>query len=323
MKPKISIIVPVYNVESYIGNCIQSLLEQTYENIEVILINDGSIDKSGIICEEYMARDARISVLHQNNLGVSAARNKGINIARGDYIGFVDADDYVEPDMYEYLLSLCQNFHVKIAQCDRMYTYKTYDKREIVKNKKEKLRIIDCETALHELLCSKDVRSSLWSKLYKKELFDNVRLDTQLTAGEDLIVNYQLIKKTNRIVVSNRKCYFYYQRKGSCTTGALNEKIYKSIIQTKNYSEMEKSIKLKKSWTFNIAVKSINYLRRGIIQNKLEHFDELRKYIVDANGVLLQPLKYRVKNDRFIQLHILLIWIAPRLYRKVVNFKNN
>ena len=323
MEQKISVIVPVYNVEAYIGNCIQSLLEQTHQNIEIILIDDGSEDKSGIICEEYMARDARVVAIHQENMGVSVARNKGIDMATGEYIGFVDADDYVASDMYEYLLALCEKFQVKIAQCDRLYTHKTYNEKEIIKNKKEQLRIVDCETALHELLCSKDVRSSLWSKLYKKELFDNIRLDAQLVAGEDVIANYQVFKKTEKIVLSNKKCYFYYQRKGSCTGGKLNDKIYKSIIQTKKYSEREENARLKKSWTFNIAVKSINYLRRAIIENKLDHFEELRRYVMDAYIVLLQPLKYRVKKDKFIHLHMLLIGVAPKLYRKVIQLKAN
>lgn len=321
MRIKISIIVPVYNVENYVSNCITSLLKQTYENIEIILVDDGSLDNSGKICDEYAKKDERIKVIHQKNAGVSAARNRGIEVATGDYIGFVDSDDYVSEEMYEHLLSVCLNNNVDIAQCDRVYTEKLYTEREKIENTSEKVYIINRQKALHELLCSRSVRSSLWSKLYKKELFDGVRLDPRLVSGEDGIANYQLISKTDKIAVSEKAYYYYYRRPGSCTTGPINEKIYKSIEIFQDYANSEKNKKLKKSWKFNIALKAINYLRRAVVQDKLNNFDELRNYVVDAKSTLLQPYKYKVKNIRFIQLHILLIWFVPRLYKKLVLFR--
>ena len=319
---KISIIVPVYNVENYVSDCITSLLKQTYENTEIILVDDGSLDNSGKICDEYAKKDARIKVIHQKNAGVSAARNRGIEAATGDYIGFVDSDDYVSEEMYEYLLSVCLNNNVDIAQCDRVYTEKLYTEREKIENTSEKVYIINRQKALHELLCSQSVRSSLWSKLYKKKLFDGVRLDPRLVAGEDGIANYQLISKTDKIAVSEKTCYYYYRRSGSCTTGSINEKIYKSIEIYRDYAESEKNKKLKKSWKFNIALKAINYLRRAIVQNKFEHFNELRMCVTAAKSTLLHPYKYRVKKDKFIQFHILFIWLAPRLYKKLILLNN-
>ena len=322
MSHKISIIVPVYNVEKYVGNCITSLLNQTYKNVEIILIDDGSLDSSGEICDEYAREDDRIKVIHQKNAGVSTARNRGIEAATGDYIGFVDSDDYVSKEMYEHLLSVCLNNNVDIAQCDRIYTDKLYTEREKIVNTSEKVYIIKRQKALHELLCSQSVRSSLWSKLYKKELFDGVRLDTRLVAGEDGIANYQLISKTDKIAVSEKACYYYYQRSGSCTTGSLNEKIYKSIGIIQNYAKFEKNKELKKSWKFNIALKAINYLRRAIVQNKLENFKELRLYVTAAKCTLLQPHKYKAKKEKFISLHFLLVWLTPWLYIKIILLKN-
>lgn len=322
MNLKISIVVPVYNVENYVSNCITSLLKQTYKNIEIILIDDGSLDNSGKICDEYAKKDERVRVIHQENSGVSVARNRGIEISTGDYIGFVDSDDYVSEEMYEHLLFVCLKYNVDIAQCDRVYTDKLYTEREKTENTFEKIKIIDREKALHELLCSQSVRSSLWSKLYKKRLFDHVRLDHQLISGEDGIANYQLISQTKKIAVSDKACYYYYQRPGSCTTGSLNERIYNSIGIIQNYADSEKNKKLKKSWKFNIALKAINYLRRAIVQNKLENFKELRMYVTAAKCTLLQPYKFRVKKDKFIQLHVLLIWLAPWLYKKLILLNN-
>lgn len=108
MKPEISIIVPIYNVEKYLPKCIESILSQTFTNFELILVNDGSKDRSGIICDEYASKDNRIKVIHKENGGVSSARNSGVDLASGKYIGFVDPDDYIKKDMYERLHYLCK-----------------------------------------------------------------------------------------------------------------------------------------------------------------------------------------------------------------------
>ena len=117
MGPLISIIVPVYKVEKYLVRCIKSIQNQTYTNIEIILVDDGSPDRCGIICDEIAREDSRIKVLHKENGGLSDARNKGIAIAQGEYVGFVDSDDYIEPDMYEHLLGVIEKYNVKLAIC--------------------------------------------------------------------------------------------------------------------------------------------------------------------------------------------------------------
>ena len=118
MENLISVIVPVYNIEAYLRKCIDSILAQTYTNLEIILVDDGSTDNSGEICNEYAAKDARIRVIHKGNGGLSSARNTGIDIATGKYIGFVDSDDYLAPDMYEKLLGAIVNNHADISVCN-------------------------------------------------------------------------------------------------------------------------------------------------------------------------------------------------------------
>ena len=113
-KPLISVIVPVYNVEQYLPKCIDSILAQTYENLEIILVEDGTKDSSGVICDEYAAKDARIRVIHKENGGLSSARNAGMEIARGEYFGFVDSDDWIEPEMYENLMALAQKYDADV-----------------------------------------------------------------------------------------------------------------------------------------------------------------------------------------------------------------
>ena len=117
---KISVIVPVYKAEKFLSNCIKSILNQTYHDLEVILVDDGSPDSSGQICEEYAKKDNRIKVIHQKNAGVAAARNVGLDLATGDYITFVDSDDYIRPQMYEKMLKCAQNNHCDLVMCDCM-----------------------------------------------------------------------------------------------------------------------------------------------------------------------------------------------------------
>ena len=117
MSPKISIIVPVYKVEKYIHKCIDSILNQTFKDFELILVDDGSPDNCGKICDEYAKKDSRVIVIHKENGGLSSARNSGLDIARGDYIGFVDSDDYIENDMYELLYNLCEENNCDISSC--------------------------------------------------------------------------------------------------------------------------------------------------------------------------------------------------------------
>ena len=118
--PEISVIVPVYNCEKYIGKCIESILNQTFKDLELILIDDGSADESGKICDEYKIQDKRVKVIHEKNSGVSIARNVGINVAKGKYIGFVDSDDYLAPDMYESLYENLMKSHADVAICGIM-----------------------------------------------------------------------------------------------------------------------------------------------------------------------------------------------------------
>ena len=120
---KISIIVPIYNIEKYLPRCLDSILAQTYKNLEVILVDDGSVDNSGMIADKYARNDQRIIVIHQVNKGVSAARNAGLDLATGDYIGFVDGDDYIEPDMYEILMRIIDEQQVDIAHCGYQMVY--------------------------------------------------------------------------------------------------------------------------------------------------------------------------------------------------------
>lgn len=206
-QPLISVIIPVYKAEKYLPACLDSVLAQTYRNLEIILIDDGSPDNSGKICDSYAERDSRICVIHQENAGVSAARNAGLDAASGDYIGFVDADDYIKPDMYEALFKRLQECGADIAQCG--HSRISLDGTVICEIEAEQA-VLDRKSAIKELLVG-DIHYSDWDKLYRRGLFDGVRFDLRVSYGEDLLLNYQVLKHCERVALLKGSYYFYVQ----------------------------------------------------------------------------------------------------------------
>ena len=206
----ISVIVPIYKVEEYLRKSIESILNQTYKNLEIILIDDESPDNCGKICDEFAEKDPRIVVIHQKNTGVAGARNKGIQLAHGDYIGFVDPDDYADPYLFEKLYKeICDN-SADIAICG----YRTVG----IRNKDYKLcnASWNKDDALQKLVENKVLTSHLWNKLFKKELF----LDLEFELGkryEDVRIIHKLFLRAKKVVAIEEILYDYYVREDSIT----------------------------------------------------------------------------------------------------------
>lgn len=213
----ISIVVPIYNVEKYIPECVDSIIAQTYENIEIILVNDGSTDNSGSVCEEYAKKDARIKVIHKKNGGLSDARNAGIKIAKGEYIGFVDSDDWIETDMYEKLIKACLENNADISICGLFRDY--VDKS--IKCPSPNNKVYSSENALKALIEGEELHDHAWSKLYKRSFFDDVEYPKG-KLYEDVRTTYKLFLKSD-VVVSIEDCLYHYrQRSGSIVRGSFN-----------------------------------------------------------------------------------------------------
>ena len=201
----VSIIVPVYNVEKYIGKCIESILSQDYDNFECILIDDGSLDNSGKICDEYAKRDKRITVIHKRNGGVSKARNCGLNRAKGDYICFVDGDDYVNANYVSYLYGLASSSDADISLTTKMFG--NFSKETQEKNKEW---IISGQEAVRSILCYK-IPIGCYDKLFKKSVFENnkVRFFEDLKIGEGFNFNISCFLCSKKVACSNQKVYYY------------------------------------------------------------------------------------------------------------------
>ncbi|GGH81627.1 glycosyltransferase involved in cell wall biosynthesis [Pullulanibacillus pueri] len=209
MKPIISIIVPIYNIENYIEKCINSILEQTFPHFELILINDGSTDHSGEICEEYAKKDIRVRVIHKENGGPASARNLGLDVAKGDYIGFVDGDDYIDKDMYELLYTLALKHDADVVECNLKIVKNGHIE---IKEDQGKIEVGNNLFALKGLL-EFPIRNSPVNKLYKRDLFNDLRYPDKLY--EDGFLAYKVYYKLNKYVFIETGKYNYIKRKGS------------------------------------------------------------------------------------------------------------
>ncbi len=212
---KVSIIVPVYNVEAYLHKCVDSILHQTLEDIEILLVDDGSTDSCRNICDEYAALDSRVNVIHKVNGGLSDARNAGLDVAGGQYIGFVDGDDCVEPEMFDALYQACEENKAGIAACD--YLSHLTESGKIISRSTGKCRVMTSEDFFREVLqCGSAVGMGVWDKLYDKRLFENTRFSVD-KLHEDTDIMYRLVFQTDRIAYLSIPYYVHYLRPGSIT----------------------------------------------------------------------------------------------------------
>ena len=256
----ISIIVPIYKVESYLHQCVNSILNQTYRDLEVLLIDDGSPDCCGEICDEYGKKDQRVRVFHTENRGLSAARNLGLKEAQGEYIGFVDSDDWVEPIMYEVLLGRLEETGADICVCGLWYEYDGFKKKMELEE-----AIYSNDDALRLLLDEK-ISNHAWNKLYRREVFLSVAFPERMLF-EDIVVMHRFLEVSNTIVTTKVCGYHYRQRlDGICSTHTA-----KNLI---DYTDAHLS--------------RYNYLKENDFALFKEKEDVLLKYIAEAISRLMR-----------------------------------
>jgi glycosyltransferase involved in cell wall biosynthesis len=207
--PLISIIIPIYNGEKYLRECIDSIVSQTWENWELLLIDDGSTDSSAAICDEYAKNDKRIIAVHKQNGGQASARNNGIAMAKGDYVTFVDADDWLEADTYEKMMAVIQSNSAEVVICGYIEEYSTR-KKEV--NNDGELKCFEAHEALKMLLEGK-IGSYLWSMLFRRNVIQEFMPD--LNPYEDHATIFKWISHSSRVVVWHHAFYHYRQLEGS------------------------------------------------------------------------------------------------------------
>ena len=214
MEHKLSIIMPVYNVAEYVEKSVLSILQQTYKNIELVLIDDGSTDGSSEICQRLAESDSRIGLIRKANQGVSAARNDGLSAATGDYITFADSDDWVEQDAYEKMMEYLQQTNADI--CVMGFTPEGND-GFVSFLKKEVKQVLSQHDAINNLIDGKVYTWSIWDKIYRRELLSDIAFDKDIANGEDLLFNWQAFRKAYKVAYIPLHGYHYVQRMSSMT----------------------------------------------------------------------------------------------------------
>lgn len=234
INPLISIIVPVYKVEPYLSQCLDSIIGQTYRNLEIILVDDGSPDNCGAICDSYAENDERIQVIHKPNGGVSSARNAGLRASCGEWIGWVDSDDWIEPAMFETLFSAIQETGADIAVCGHWENFR--DHIEICGWPVR--QILDTQEALGELLRNDRIKNLLWDRLFHRTLFDNIRFPEGRTY-EDIAMMHWLFLRADKVVCIPDILYHYRQREGSIVDDtSLGNRINHYIAARERYESL-------------------------------------------------------------------------------------
>lgn len=217
-KPKISIIIPVYNVEHYVAKCLDSVIRQDYSDLEIVIVDDGSTDSSGEICERYAKLDSRITLIHQENQGLSMARNNGLDISRGEYIGFIDSDDWIAPDMYSILYRNAVAYDADISMIN--FYYVTAD-GEYVPFSNENMVTKSLQGIYKMAHNIRTANNFAWNKLYKHYLFNEIRFPEGKTF-EDIFTMYKLVDAAKNLVISSECKYYYFRRSDSITLAPFN-----------------------------------------------------------------------------------------------------
>ncbi len=209
--PLISVIIPVYNVEDYLERCLESILRQTYTHLEIILVDDGSTDGCPKICDDFQKKDSRIKVIHKENGGLSDARNKGLDIATGAYISFIDSDDWIDLQTYEISMEKMLTCNAQIVAFNVL---RVYEGKDFTPNLSEDYEIMNAEQAILTTVGNTKVRTTAWNKLYRAELIGSFRF-LKGKLNEDEFFTFRILDKADTIVYLHRECYYYFQRSGS------------------------------------------------------------------------------------------------------------
>jgi len=318
-KKLISIIIPVYNVEQYLVRCVDSVINQTYKNLEIILVDDGSTDNSGKICDEYALKDNRIKVIHKKNGGLPSARNAGLDIAIGEYIGFVDSDDYIVSDMYEHLYNLLLNNKADVSCCN----FFNFKDNQYVDNQYG----VDAVLNFGEVLCVKQ-NVFVWNKLYKRALIGNIRVDEKLRLGEDLDFNFKVLRKIKKIAYSKEAKYYYFYNPNSIIRERKFKKIdlqiitiYEEILKYCKENNFNEAFKYNRKKQLNRCVVFLFLIAKEKFIEDKESLNFLLKYI-RKNLICLLFGNFSVKLKLCLFLSVINFNLASLIYRIYLKLTN-
>lgn len=315
-KEKVSIIVPIYNVERYLEKCLERILNQTYENLEIILVDDGSTDKSSLICDKYHEQDCRIKVFHKKNEGVSIARNEGIKLSTGKYIVFIDADDYVSNEHIESLYKCIVEKNVDIVISNAI---DITEDGTILRSKEKQDFIMNKEQCLCELLSENNFYHVCWGNIYKRELLENCRFNYKYKIAEDLDFLYRYISKIDNAYFLSKKTYYWVRRDGSATNSQYSEK----------WNDELEICKLIINKTLNLQNDLHKYAKGKYVKaiiNQAQKFNLNKKQIKlfrDNIKVYKNEVLKHKEFSKIAKLKIILFLKSYNLFKLIINLKDS
>lgn len=313
MEELISVIIPVYNVEKYIKKCVQSVCHQTYTNLEILIVDDGATDSSGTLCDELAQQDARIRVFHKENGGLSSARNEGVKLAKGEYVLFVDSDDWIHEEMVHHLYTQIKQTDAEVSICGIMNVY--IAKTSPQSNKEFQTFTCDSKGFIKELMIGEKIPGSICNKLLKRSIAQQLEFPLG-KIYEDAFYQYQLAQTANRYVVSSKPYYYYYHRENSITTKPYNQQVMNCIeIYEQFYTYIIENFKdLEEEAFFRLSYAYFTVYDRMLVSPQIKNIPEhsmvyhfLRKHV----GKIVRNPYFRMTR----KMASLALAIHPRAYR--------
>lgn len=318
---KLSVIVPIYNVEEYLDECIKSIVNQTYKNLEIILVDDGSPDHCPELCDIWAENDSRIKVIHKENGGVSSARNAGLDVAAGDFIAFVDSDDYLDSDMYEIMLTQMREHNADMAQCG-IVRENADGSVEVWDSFKAPIVVMDNT----QLLCSVGEAAGILpvspcNKIFKAEVIDVIRYDESLKYAEDTLFNFSAARNINKAVIQNVPRYHYVNNSDS----ASHQKFSSSRFDEHKVMDIIFDMAANDNHVLPYCIKgdvlkSFRTIRQMIASNSCtDQFRIIRQRIIRHRKAIFSSGLY----SKATKLKTLLLWLMPGIYKLAIKIYNN
>ena len=313
MADKISVIVPVYKTEEYLDKCVKSIINQTYKNLEIILVDDGSPDNCPKMCDDWANKDSRIKVIHKTNGGLSSARNAGIEAAAGNYLMFTDSDDFLEDDMIEFLYNLIKKDDYDLARCGFYFDDGKTLKGE---NNDYSVKYPDYDQLMIDLVSNGYTSGAVWNKIYKTESVKSNRFLDEDGCSEDIMFNFRFYQQNSKVVFCDVPKYHYMVRENSIVNSEFKELAYSIVRAKKLILESLHNNSTVFPYVFKSLVDSAFIVLSGCIRNKA--FPDMQN---ELRSDILKYRKYVFKSNMFsstCKIKTFTLWISPSLFKFVI-----
>ena len=320
LQPLLSVIVPCYNVEKYLDKCVTSIVEQIYSNLEIILVDDGSVDSTGAICDAWQERNSRVRVIHKQNEGSSYARKTGVENATAEYVTFVDSDDWIDRNMYTDMMAALLSTDSDIAQCDFCIVHEDGQIEHRIQERNAALKTMGRVESVIMTLEDHQWRTSMFTKILKIKLFEHIKFPKGRAYGEDMIV-HDLFHYASKSVFVDKEYYYYFHRSNSISNrqGDIGEEMknlsdfsdayYERYSFVNRYSEYHSALPQVKHITIRMG---IHLLRNMVL---FPHFFSGKYFVDKAKQISSISLTEKDRLTRAMKIELRVLKISPKCYK--------